>query len=220
MEEQDLKSLWKNLSEQLQTNLHFNETLVQERKVNQAQKMLNRLANFRIFEAVLFLVCLVLLVIFIGNHFPKVHFMIAGMVLAIFAGIGFFGNVVQITLIREMDYALPITEFQEKLEKLKTYNLRVFKLILLSIPFYLAYIIIGFEVLLGFDIYTHGNVAWWWSNVALSGLFLVLVLWLNKNLHYQSEKKWVHKLIEENGGRQIHAAMTFLKDIEMFKKEI
>lgn len=219
MEEKDIKKSWKNYGEELQVDAPLQLSLVEEVKVMKAKIELSQLQWRRGIEAALFFICFAFLVHFIGMHFPVWHFMAAAGVLAIFALIGLVGCIVEMALIARLDYSTPVTAFQHQLQRIKAYDLQILRLIFLSIPFYFAYIIIGFEAFLGVDIYANGNKAWLIGNGIISLALIPASIWLYRKLSYQAEINWVRSLIVQNGGKQIQSALAFLGEIEDFTKE-
>lgn len=219
MEDQELKKMWQSHSEKLSKSLELNRAIAKDLSISKTKSELRRLVVWRAIEASLFFIAFLLLVAFIGNNFPVLHFVVAGLILMVFALIGLIGSLGQIGLISTMDYSTPITVFQEKLQRLKVYSLQTLRLLFLSIPFYFAYIIIGFKALLGVDIYASAPTGWLIVNGVFSLLLLPLALWIYKSLSYRSKTNWVRRLIEDNGGRQIRSAIRFLEDIREFKGE-
>lgn len=219
MEEKDIKKSWKNYGEELRTDAPLQLSLVEEVKVMKAKIELSQLQWRRGIEAALFFICLAYLVHFIGVHFPTWHFVAAAGVLAIFALIGLIGCIVELALITKLDYSTPVTVFQQQLHKIKAYDLQILRLIFLSVPFYFAYTIVGFESFFGVDIYTYGNKAWLISNGVISLALIPASIWLYRKLSYQAETHWVRSLVVDNGGKQIQSALAFLGEIEDFTKE-
>lgn len=219
MEEKEIKKSWNTYGEQLQTGKGLELSLVEEVKVMKAQMALTQLKWRRGIEAALFFVCFALLVNFIAVHFPTWYFMTAAGVLAVFSLVGLIGCIVEMALISQLDYATPVTVFQSQLQKLKAFDLQLLRLVFLSIPFYFAYIIIGFQSFLGVDIYANGTTAWLISNGVISLALIPFSIWLNRKLSYQAEINWVRSLVVENGGKQIQSALTFLGEIEDFAGE-
>lgn len=218
MEEKDIKNIWKNYSSKLSSNLKINLSSLKERNMNNTAHELKKLKRKRIAEALIFTILAALLINFTIRNINTPQFILSGTILGIFTLIGLTGSLLQIGLIAKVDYSGPITTFQIQLEKLKTYSLQTFRLIILSVPFYFAYIVIGFKVLLNWDIYAYSNSSWLLWNLILSIVFVPLSIWLYKSLSYDSKKNWVKRMILDNGGKQIHSAIQFINEIEAFRK--
>ena len=85
------------------------------------------------------------------------------------------GSIGQIILIIKIDYSKPVTTLQLQLERLKVYSLQTLRLLFLSIPFYFAYIIVGFKLLFKLDIYAHADSKWLLWNIILSIAFCTFI---------------------------------------------
>jgi hypothetical protein len=140
-------------------------------------------------------------------------------ILGLFSIIGAIGNLWQIRLIFQLDYSIPVTDFLIQLEKLKLYSLQTLRLLFLSIPFYFAYVIVGFKVLFNFDIYSNANSVWMIWNIVLSLLLVPVSIYFVKQLKVCTRRNWVKKLIADNGGKQIDSAIQFINEIVEFKKQ-
>ena len=218
MKNDNLKNIWESYSSSLHNNLNINLNQLQEKNVKKTRNALNGLLLRRTIESMLFLLFAVLLLKFSIENTSTIHYLFSGLILMTFCLIGLIGSILQIVLIFRLDYSQPITSFQTQLEKLKIYSLQTLRLIFLSIPFYITYMIIGFKVLYDFDIFSNADSSWFLWNLALAILFIPLTLWLVKILNYKTRTKWVQKLIIDNGGKQIHSAIQFLNEIEEFEK--
>ena len=214
-----IKNIWESYSSSLYNNLNINLTRLQEKNVKKTRNALNGLFLRRTIESILFLIFAVLLLRFSIENSSTIHYIFSGLILMAFCLIGLIGSILQIVLIFRLDYSHPITSFQTQLEKLKIYSLQTLRLIFLSIPFYITYMIIGFKVLYDFDIFSNADSVWLIWNLGLTILFIPLTLWLVKILNYKTRTKWVQKLIFDNGGKQIHSAIQFLNEIEEFEKK-
>ena len=217
MEEQDLQNIWKKYEEKLANNMDLDSMSIQN--IKRARSVLDRLMFRRLLEASFWGFFLFWLLKFIIANFPTPQFVISGGVLVVFGIIGFIGCLWEIFLIQGMNYTASIVGFQEQLEKLKITSLRLLRMMFLSAPIYMAYIIIGFKVILDVDIYAIGDLDWWVYNIILSIGLIPLSIWFYQQMSYKSKRRWVKKLIRDNGGKQIYAAMEFLSDIEGFKEE-
>ena len=219
MEDMDFKHLWDKHSGNLQSDLKLDYNSFKNANFKNTRLQLNRLVVRRSLESILFTVAFAFLLNFILKNVSEPQFVISALTLCLFSLVGAIGSLWQIVLILRLDYAKPVTNFLMKLEKLKIYSLQTLRLLLLSIPFYFAYIIIGFKVLFDFDIYGNSNSAWIIWNVVLSVLFIPLSIYLVKQIRVSAKRNWVKKLIADNGGQQIDAAIQFINEIVGYRKE-
>lgn len=218
MEDIDFKNIWDKHSTNLQSNLQLNYTSLKNANFKSTRLQLNRLVIRRCLEGFVFLMLVTLLLNFIIKNTSEPQYVISGVILSIFSIIGAMGSLWQIGLIFRFDYLKPVTDFLMQLEKLKLYSLQTLRLLLLSIPFYFAYIIIGFKVLFNFDIYGNTNSGWLIWNAVLSVLFVLFSIYIVKQLRVNAKRNWVKKLIADNGGKQIDTAIQLINEIVEYKK--
>jgi hypothetical protein len=217
MKELELSHSWKDFGKKLQDEMHLDMFTQEGKRVNKIKKLLNWLLVRRLLEALVFGLFSYWLIRFTINYHSVVHYLLAGIILGVFSVTGFIGNLRVAFTILNLDYSSPVASFQEKLERIKVYNLQILRLLFLSIPFYLAYIIIGSEVIIGLDFLGHADTTWLWMNLAISALFLWPAIWLYRNLSYKTKIRWIKGMIMDNGGKQIRFAFQFLNEIEHFK---
>lgn len=110
---------------------------------------------------------------------------------------------------------------QKKLEQLKTHMVQITRLMMLSIPFYMVYIVLGFKLFFGVDIVAQGDPKWWIANIILSLLFIPLAVLIYRKLSWKNiHIAWVKSFIYSTGGKQVTQAMGFLQEIDNFEKEV
>jgi hypothetical protein len=220
MELEALKKSWEEYDKKLDQNLKLNKQIFKEMNLTKTRLSLRSILIFRILEILFFVIAVIALGSFIGNHWGSMQFVIPAAILHIFAIIGLAGSIGQIALIAQIDYAAPITIMQKKLEQVKMHMVQVTRLMMLSIPFYLAYAVLGFKLFFGVDIVAQGDPNWWLANIILSLLFIPLAIWIYQKLSWKNMHiPWVKSFIYSAGGKQITKAMGFLQEIDNFEKE-
>jgi len=219
MEDIDFKNLWNNYSSNLDAKLEINFASFKKTNVKKTRLHLYKLLFQRIIEGLLFVIFSALLAIFSINNYTVPQYLISGVILGCFSTIGAIGTFGQIILILRLNYSEPVIIFLVKLEKLKTYNLKTFKLLFLSCPFYFAYIIIGFKAIFNFDIYANSSSSWLLSNLVFSILLIPISIWLYKKLNFDAQSNWIKELIANNGGKQIDSSIKFINEIKEYQKK-
>jgi hypothetical protein len=142
------------------------------------------------------------------------------LILGAFTIAGITGCVRQLILLHQITFADPVTNIQAKLEAVKLHMLETSRLMTLSLPFYFAYIAIGFDLLFGVNILVQGERAYIYANVVVSVAFVLPAFWLFRNLNFRNAGHPVIRLfINGAGGKQLLAATDFLNQIEEFKTE-
>jgi hypothetical protein len=220
MELEALKKSWEQYDKKLDQYLKLNQRIFKEMKLTKTRSNLRKILIFRILESVIFLVAILALGSFIGKHWSSIQFVIPAAILQIFAITGLAGSIGQIALISQINFAAPITEMQKKLEQMKMHMIQTARLMILSIPFYLAYIVLGFKIFFGVDIVAQGDPDWWLGNIILSLLFIPLAVWIYRKLSWKNMHiPWIKSFIYSIGGKQMTKAMDFLQEIDSFEKE-
>lgn len=217
MENFELNNIWEKHSTLLNSELQLNYATLKNTNFKSAHLNLKHLLIRRCLEALLFLFITTLLINFmIANK--ELQYLISGIVLGLFTIIGALGSIWQIVSILRLDYSKPVTLLLVQMEKLKIYSLQTLRLLILSFPFYFAYIIIGFKVLINFDIYSNADSPWLIWNVIFSVLLIPFSIYLYQQLRINTTRNWLKKFIADNGGKQIDAAFNFINEIAAYKK--
>lgn len=217
MENFDLDNIWEKHGNILNSELHLNYSTLKNTNFKNTRRSLNYLLIRRYVEVSIFILITTLLINFIIEN-KEPQYIISGIVLTIFALVGAIGSIWQIISILRLDYSKPVTLILIQIEKLKIYSLQTLRLLILSVPFYFAYVIIGFKVVINFDIFSNSDSQWLISNVISSIILIPISIYLFRQLRINSKNNWLKKLIAENGGKQIDDAFNFLNEIEAFKK--
>ena len=220
MELEQLKAVWSDYNQTLDKNLKLNRSILREMNLDKAKSKMRTLMILRSAEALLFLVIVIGLWNFIADHFFISAPTISAFVLNVFGTIGLAGSIGQIALIAMIDYAGPVTSIQKQLAKIKSHNIQILRLVILSIPFYMAYIFFGFEFFFAVDLYEVADQKWLIANFIFSFCLVWPTLWLYKELGMKATtRKWIKKLIDDSGGKQITAAVEILNEVEKFEDE-
>lgn len=193
----------------------INQTMLTDMKVNKQMKALNNMKWARIVESVAFFAIIVLLGQYIATDFSLSAPTISALVLNIFAIVGLAGNIGQIVLISKIDYAKPVGQLQKDIYRVCTHKLALTKLLLLSVPFYLAYVFIGFDVLMGIDLFHYlvPHMIWFYSLSSI--LILGGVAWVLTKLHYNNiEVPWVKNTVRFIVGERLVKLAQFINSIE------
>ena len=220
MDIEGLKAIWSNHDKNLDRNMKLNLSTLNELNLKKTKSKMHNLMFRRIAEALCFLVVVMALGSFIASNLSLSAPTISALILIVFGIIGLIGSIGQIILVRLINYSDPITLIQKQLAQIKAHSVQVFKLLILSIPFYMSYIFFGFKLIFGTDLYAVADTKWLIVQFIISLSLLVPTQWLYKQLCKKTTThNWVKKLIEDLGGKQISKAVDFLEEIEKFKME-
>ncbi len=208
---EQLKDTWQGQSEQLQNGINVNE---QKLKAEQTKDSLKPVMNKRIVEAIFTLVIVILLWQYIVANFALTAPVVSAAILNVFAIINLAGNIGQIALIKQIDYAKPISEVQKQIFDIRQHNLVFTKLVALSLPFYGSYVFLGFDLLFGVDLYKGLDVGGIFALVLGGIAFLPAVIWFNRQLRFDNiSTGWVSKMIESIGGQELLAAAKVMNTL-------
>ena len=220
MELDELQQAWQQYDRKLDRYLELNRRVLKEINMQKTRSHLRMISIRSILEAGFFLVVMITLGNFMAQHPDRMPLFLPALVLNVFAIIGLSGSVGQIVLISQIDYSAPIASLQRKLQRLRTHFIQTLRLTLLSIPFYMAYILLGFYLLWGVDLYLYGDRNWWIAQIILSVALVPLALWLYRKIHHRNmHLPWVRRLVYSAGGRSVEKAMALLGELEDFEQE-
>ncbi|MCF2946514.1 hypothetical protein L0668_00175 [Paraglaciecola aquimarina] len=195
--------------------IKIDQTMLTEMKVNKQTKELNNMKWARIIESVAFFCIIVLLGQYIATDFSLSASTISAFILNIFAIVGLAGNIGQIVLIAKIDYAKPVSQLQKDIYSICSHKLQLTKLLLMSVPFYLAYVFIGFDVLLGIDLLQHLELHMIWFYSLSSLLLLIGTTVVLAKLDYKNiERSWVKNTIQFIVGDRLVNMAQFINSIE------
>lgn len=211
----NFKNSWQEQHNGTAAAIKINQTMLTEIKVNKQMNELTNMKWARIIESAVFFYIIVLLWQFIANDFSISAPMISASILNVFAIIGLAGNIGQIVLISNVDYSKPISELQKDIYEVCSHKLQLTKLMLMSVPFYMAYVFFGFDALLGVDLYQHleQHMMWFYSTTSI--LLLIATSGVLAKLHYKNiETSWVKSAIQFIVGERLVAMAQFINNLE------
>lgn len=220
MELDELKQTWNEHARKLDRILSLNLQGLKTAQLDKTRSALGRFKTFRVFEMVVGILVLIPLGSYIADRISVPTLAIPALIVAASILVPVIANIRQLILLGRIGYADPVTSIQRKLEEIKLQYLRSFRLPVLMLPLYLAYVVVGLNLIFGLDVLAHANAAFLWANLAVSLIFVVPAIWILRNLSFKNtDNPVIRALVHGNGGRQMVAAMEFLKALEEFEEE-
>jgi hypothetical protein len=214
----EMKQTWAEHTVKLDRVLKLNLQALKSAQMDKSRSALSRYKAHRIFELIYGVVFTALVGAYVVHRLTVPTLAIPALILGAFAIAGIAGCVRQLILLHQISFADPVTTIQAKLETVKMHMLEPTRLMILSLPFYFAYIVIGFDLLFGINILARADRAYIYANVAVSVAFFLPAIWLFRNLNFRKAGHPVIRLfINVAGGKQLLAATDFLNQIEEFK---
>lgn len=211
----NFKKTWEQQNSDTEAAIKINQAMLTEMKVNKQIKTLNNMKWARTLESVVFFYIIFLLGQYIATDFSLSASTISAFILNIFAIVGLAGNIGQIVLISKIDYAKPVSQLQKDIYSVCSHKLQLTKLLLMSAPFYMAYVFLGFDLLLGVDLFQHleQQMVLFYSVTSL--LLLTGILFLLAKLHYKNiGTSWVKSTIQLIVGERLVNMAQFINSIE------
>ena len=216
----ELKATWVAQEKKLDDSIRLNKKWFKAVNLDKSQNRMQSVLNWRIVETVIFFAIVVSLWKFIANNFNVSAVTISAATLLVFAIIGLAGSIGQIALIKQIDYSAPIKAVQGQIYAVRAHSLKFATLTLLSTPFYMAYIFLGFKLVFDFDLYAHIEPRYLIINTIFSVLLIVPTVWFVSQLNSRNIKsQWIRQVARELGGRQLLVASEILREIDDFEKD-
>lgn len=213
---EQMQSMWQSHSEKLDECLSLNKTLLNEMQREDQNKKLNKLVVSRAIEGLMFFIISVLLGNYIVSSWSLTAPVVSAFILNVFALVGLAGNIGQIALLSKVDFAKPIKETLSDLVAVRSHNMNVFKLIMLSAPFYMAYVFLGYDIALGVDVFSlmpvATKVAFAVISIVFGGLVALLIVKLKPENRGNKLINWLYR--EVSGERLTH----LLDEVENLEK--
>ncbi|WP_334050277.1 hypothetical protein [Alteromonas gracilis] len=201
---EQMQSMWQAHSEKLDESMSLNKKLLQKIQAEGNKSELNKLILTRAIEGIVFFCIVFSLGTYMASSWSLTAPVVSAFVLNVFAIAGLAGSIGQIALLSKIDFSKPMKETLNDLIAVRTHSLNVFKLLILSAPFYMAYVFLGYDLFFGVDLFSlmSADTAIRFSVVAL--IFGALVALLVHKLKPENRtNKLIAWLYQEISGRRL-----------------
>lgn len=201
---EQMQSVWQAHSEKLDESMSLNKKLLQKIQAEGNKSELNKLILTRAIEGIVFFCIALSLGTYMASSWGLTAPVVSAFVLNVFAIVGLAGSIGQIALLSKIDFSKPMKETLNDLIAVRTHSLNVFKLLILSAPFYMAYVFLGYDLFFGVDLFSlmSADTAIRFSVVAL--IFGALVAQLVYKLKPENRtNKLIAWLYQEISGRRL-----------------
>lgn len=220
MELDELKQTWNEHARKLDRVLSLNLQGLKTAQLDKTRSALGRFKAFRLFEMLVGILVLIPLGSYIADRISVPTLAIPALIFAASVLVPVIGNIRQLILLGRISYADPVTTIQRKLEEIKLHYLRSFRLPVLMLPLYMVYVVVGLNLLFGWDILVHGDAAYLWANLVVSLILIAPAVWIFRNLSFKNiGNPVIRALVHGSGGKQMIAALEFLKALQAFEDE-
>ena len=232
MELQELKDIWQEYDKKLDKHVKLNMQMFKKINLDKTRSALEKFIKTPVFGLIIGLIVQLSMGAFIYDHFSMPKYIIPAALIWLFALFQVIFSGYQLSVILpasdggQINFDLPITEIQKKLEKLKIYRVRYLTVTRFSYPLlWIPVLIVGLKAIFNFDFYLHFDDKWILAQIFLGLVFIAFGIWLSKKVaDKNSASPFLNKLINNIAvnditGKNLNSAMTFLRDIEDFEKE-
>jgi hypothetical protein len=220
MELDELKQTWSEHARKLDRILSLNLQGLKTAQLDKAKSALGRFKAFRLFEMLVGIFILIPLGFYIADRISVPTLAIPAFIFAASVLFPVVGNIRQLILLGQVSYADPVTTIQRKLEEIKLHYLRSFRLPVLMLPLYMVYVVVGLNLLFGMDVLAHSEATFLWVNLLVSLVFIAPAVWVLRNLSFKNiDNPVIRALVHGSGGKQMVAALEFLKALQEFEDE-
>lgn len=150
---EQMQTMWLAHSEKLDESMSLNKKLLQKIQAEGNKSELNKLILTRAIEGIVFFCIVFSLGAYMASSWSLTAPVVSAFVLNVFAIVGLAGSIGQIALLSKIDFSKPMKETLNDLIAVRTHSLNVFKLLILSAPFYMAYVFLGYDLFFGVDLF-------------------------------------------------------------------
>ncbi|NBC02254.1 MAG: hypothetical protein GVY20_00970 [Bacteroidetes bacterium] len=218
MDLSNLQQTWNRLEQKMDQNNRINLELLRKVNLDRAQNKLKSLVWQQAITIAFYLLAGSYFMYFTATHWGVWHYVASGSILAVWSFIATASAIYQLQLILNTNYSAPVLQLQKRLMNLKISIIKNLRLAGWVLPFYMAFLVVGFEILFGTDVIREADRSFLILNVILSILFVFVGSWIHNKLSPQNaDKEWLNWLIQGSGS-QVNEALEFLKEIDEFER--
>jgi hypothetical protein len=212
---ENLKNIWEKQEEVANASIDINQPLLFSIEANQQMEKMKKLKVARIVESIVFFMIIVSLWQYIVSDFTFSALTISAMILNVFAIVGFAGNIGQIVLISQFDFSAPVKDLQKNMYSICSHQLQVTRLVLLSVPFYMSYTLLGFDVIFSVDLYQYLSEQMVMLYAISTAILFIITVWLLSKLTYKNiTTPWVKWTMGYIVGEQLIGMAEFINNAE------
>ncbi|HEX7530005.1 MAG TPA: hypothetical protein VF333_02595 [Pyrinomonadaceae bacterium] len=220
MELDDLKQTWTEHARKLDRVLSLNLQGLKTAQLDKTRSALGRFKMFRVFEILVGFALLLWSGSYIADHIATPTLAIPALIIAVSVLVAVIGNIRQLVLLGQISYADPVATIQRKLEEMKLHFLRTIRLMALMLPLYMVYVVIGLNLVFGWDVLAYSDKMFLWANLLVSLIFIAPAVWVFRRLSFKNiDNPVIRALVHGGGGKQMIAALEFLKALQDFENE-
>lgn len=207
---------WAQQNEKLEQSISVSSEALRQVAMLKTEKTMGNFLIINTFTVIVGILMSSFMLHFILNNLNNVNLLLAGAVILVWSCLITFGGIKHLYMQLTLDYSKPVIEVQRQLNKIGLSVLYYLRASLLILPFYFAYIVVGFELFFAVDIVQHGDTNWLISQLVCSVLFAVLAIYLFKQLSPNNLDKPLTKVLLKGCGNQAWRAAQELNELQRY----
>ncbi|MEP0354596.1 hypothetical protein [Paraglaciecola sp.] len=207
---------WAQQNEKLDQSITVSSEALKQVALLKAEKTMGNFLMVNTFTVVVGILMSSFMLHFIVTNMSNVNMLLAGAAILSWSGLITLGGIRHLYMQLTLDYSKPVIEVQRDLTKIGLSVLYYLRVSLMILPFYFAYIVVGFELFFGIDIVQHGDTYWLMSQAVCSVLFAALAIYLFKQLSPNNIDKPVTKVLLRGCGNQAWRAAQELNELQRY----
>ena len=213
MNELDLKSIWQSHDKKIEKLLQINK---QQLRAIQTEKAESKIESFKKSHTIVIVLGIVW-VLFLGfllfNVHKNIYFTLSVGLILLFNVFAVALYLKHIIILSQINIAESITETQRKLALVHTSYSQVGRILLLQTPLYCTFYYSD-------ELVQHGGILFWTIQAVIVPALTALSIYLFRKLSDKNmSDNWVKRSDKFFGSEKLHKAISFLKEIEAYKKE-
>jgi len=233
MELQELKNIWQAYDKKLDRQIKLNTQILKKINLDKTRSALKMFTRTPTLGMIIGIMTQIAMGAFIYHNLSLPEYVAPAALIWTFALFQVISSGYQLSIILpcneggEINYDLPVTKIQKKLERLKVYRIRFLTVTRFSYGLlWLPFLIVGFRVFFNDDFYLYFNHTWILLTLLCGLVFTGVGIWLALKLGDRKTKspmliKWMTSFHKNDvTGKGLYSALAFLCELEDFEKEV
>jgi hypothetical protein len=220
MELDDLKTAWREMERRIDASEAMVVQVRREAKLDAIRTALGRMAVVQALMLVGWIAVAVVAASFWVEHRATPHYLVAGLVVHVYAVATIIFCAVQLFALAGADYAAPVVTLQSRLARLR--RLRLYGQIALGLPMWLLWVVmtmIGAEIFVGVDLY-RASPGWIHVTLAVGVVGMALTYWLPRRFARTPRgSRFLERVLDDLAGHSLVRVTRQLDEIARFSRE-
>ncbi len=215
-----LKEKWAEYDRKLDDVIRLNRRILTATTMNRARSSLQRMAMLLAVESVIWLATIVVLGSFTYEYLTLPRYALPAAVLDLYAIANLIFLIRQIAAALGIDYGLPVSGIQSRLEALRVLRIRYIQVsVLAGIFVWTPFVIVVLKALFDIDAYSSPGVPWLAANLFVSVAVVVLVVLAKRIGNRMSRTPVLQRLVQDLAGYNLNDAAGFLATLTEFDQD-